>query len=49
MYVKLNKIDENKKNSSEYHLILNEINSSNCISEKKSKEIENKIDLLIKK
>ena len=49
LYVKLNKIDENKKNSSEYHLILNEINSSNCISEKKSKEIENKIDLLIKK
>lgn len=26
LYVKLNKIDENKKNSNEYHLILNEIN-----------------------
>ncbi len=49
LYVKLNKIDENKKNSNEYHLILNEINSSNCISEKKSKEIENKIDLLVNK
>lgn len=49
LYVKLNKIDENKKNSSEYHLILNEINSSNYINEKKSKEIENKIDLLINK
>ena len=49
LYVKLNKIDESKKNSNEYHLILNEINSSNCISEKKSKEIENKIDLLVNK